>query len=155
MNILEQRKEIDKVRQLYLYKHLSNTENSNCFGRIAFKSTIKRKIKSINVSPLWCMCKVCFVFLLTIIFNCHSPVIVLKAINFSNFSLSKCLLTNLLFTCCTGETGQMVGSLQCTDHIICDSLPTCPAKFQTGLKDRNTWSMIISFCIKKQSQHHL
>lgn len=61
------------------------------------------------------------------------PVIVLKAVNFSNFSLGKSLLSNLPLTCCAGKTRKMVRSLECTDYVICDSLPTCPAELQTGL----------------------
>lgn len=77
---------------------------------------------------------------LVIIFNSHLklsylPVVILKAINFSNFSLSKCLLSNLLFACCTGKTRNMVCSLQCTDYLISNSLATSPAKFQTGLRE--------------------
>lgn len=61
------------------------------------------------------------------------PVVILKAINFSDFSLSKCLLSNLLFACGTGKTSNMVCSLQCTDHIICNGITTSPTKFQAGL----------------------
>lgn len=64
------------------------------------------------------------------------PVIVLEAVHLSNFSLSKRHLSNLLFTCCTGETSEVVRSLQCSDHMICDGLPTRPAKLQTGLRHR-------------------
>lgn len=64
------------------------------------------------------------------------PVVVLEAVNFSNFSLSKALLSNLLFTRCTGETREMVHSFECADHMIFDNLTTCPAKFKTGLRDR-------------------
>lgn len=62
------------------------------------------------------------------------PVIVLKAVNFSNFSLGKSLLSNLPLTCCAGETRKMVCSLECADYVICDSLSTCPAELQTGLR---------------------
>lgn len=61
------------------------------------------------------------------------PIIVLKAVNLSNVSLGKSLLSNLLLTCCAGETRKMVRSLKCTDYVICDSLPTCPAELQAGL----------------------
>lgn len=67
------------------------------------------------------------------------PVIILEAINFSNFSLSKGLLSDLLLTRRTGETSRVVRSFQCTDHMICDSVPTRPAKLQAGLRDRHKW----------------
>lgn len=62
------------------------------------------------------------------------PVVILKAIHLSNFPLSEWLLSNLLLTCCTGEAGRMVHSLQCTDDMICDRLSTRPAKLQAGLR---------------------
>lgn len=61
------------------------------------------------------------------------PVVVWETINFSDFSLSKRLLSDLLFTRCTGETSEMVGSLKCSDYVVRDWLPTGPAKLQTGL----------------------
>lgn len=67
-------------------------------------------------------------------FSVILPVVVLEAVNFPDFSLSKSLLSNLLFACFAGETGRMVRSLECTDYLICDSLPTSPAKLQTSLK---------------------
>lgn len=65
---------------------------------------------------------------------CFIPVVVQKAVNFSDFSLSKSLLTDLLMTCGACETGRVVWSLQCMDDVVYDGLPTCPAKLQTGLR---------------------
>lgn len=77
---------------------------------------------------------------LVIIYISHSklsnlPVVILKAIHLSNLSLSKCLLSNLLFARCTGKTRNVVCSLQCTDHMICNGLTTSPTKFQAGLRE--------------------
>lgn len=61
------------------------------------------------------------------------PVVIVDAIDFSNLSLSKPLLSNLLVTRCTSEARRVVGALQCTDNKIFYCVTTRPAKLQTGL----------------------
>lgn len=62
------------------------------------------------------------------------PVVILETVNLANLPLGKTLLSDLLFTCCAGETKRMVRSLESPDHVVCDDVTTRPAQFQTGLE---------------------
>lgn len=61
------------------------------------------------------------------------PVIVLQTVHLSHLPLGESLLSDWLPTGGADEAGRVIGSLQCTDHMIHNDLTTGPAGLQTGL----------------------
>lgn len=61
------------------------------------------------------------------------PVIVLQAVHLSHLPLGESLLSDWLPAGGADEAGRVIGSLQCSDHVIHNDLTTGPAGLQTGL----------------------
>lgn len=69
-----------------------------------------------------------------------SPVIILQAVNLSNFTLCKSLLSDWPSTRRAHKTGRVIGSFQSSNHMIFNDITACPARFQTGLSNTSSYT---------------